>query len=108
MEERYLFYDGESVAGEVLLTLKKPGQKLEHQGIRIEFVGQIGKNCFGFFYDARFVEVYYDRGNQHDFICLSKELARPGELTQNAKFPFCFAHVSKPYESFIGTNVKLR
>ncbi|KAH7731034.1 VPS-26 protein [Aphelenchoides avenae] len=94
VEERYLFYDGESVAGEVLLTLKKPGQKLEHQGVRIEFVGQI--------------EVYYDRGNQHDFICLSKELAKPGELTQNAKFPFCFAHVSKPYESFIGTNVKLR
>lgn len=54
------------------------------------------------------LEVYYDRGNQHDFICLSKELAKAGELTQNTKFAFCFHNVSKPFESYVGTNVKLR
>ncbi|KAI1714578.1 vacuolar protein sorting-associated protein 26 domain-containing protein [Ditylenchus destructor] len=93
-EKQFLFYDGETVSGEVGVKLKKVGQKLEHQGIRIDLIGQI--------------EVYYDRGNQHDFICLSKELAKAGELTQNTKFAFCFHNVSKPFESYVGTNVKLR
>lgn len=35
----YLFYDGESVSGNVTISTKK---KLEHQGVRIEFIGQIG------------------------------------------------------------------
>lgn len=55
-----------------------------------------------------FTEIYYDRGNQHDFISMVKELARPGEITQNTSFAFDFQQVEKPYESYIGTNVKLR
>lgn len=90
-EAHYLFYDGESVSGTVNIAVKK---KLDHQGIRIEFIGQI--------------EIYYDRGNQHDFVSLVKELARPGEIIQNTSFPFEFQHVEKPHESYIGTNVKLR
>lgn len=90
-EMHYLFYDGESVSGTVNIAVKK---KLDHHGIRIEFIGQI--------------EVYYDRGNQHDFISMVKELARPGELTQSTSFRFEFQQVEKPYESYVGTNVKLR
>ena len=41
-ETHYLFYDGETVSGTVNITLKKQNQKLEHQGIRVEFIGQIG------------------------------------------------------------------
>jgi len=93
-ESHYLFYDGESVSGTVHVRLKKPGQKLEHHGIKVEFLGQI--------------EVYYDRGNHHDFISLVKDLARPGELLQNTSYPFEFVNVEKPYESYVGTNVKLR
>lgn len=40
-ERLFLFYDGESITGKVNVNLK--GRKLEHQGIRIEFVGQIGE-----------------------------------------------------------------
>uniref|UniRef100_A0A1I8BZP7 Vacuolar protein sorting-associated protein 26 n=1 Tax=Meloidogyne hapla TaxID=6305 RepID=A0A1I8BZP7_MELHA len=93
-ETFYLFYDGENVEGEVLINLKKPGQKLEHQGIRIDFIGQI--------------EVYYDRGNQHDFLYQTNELAKAGDLYQNTKYEFCFANASKPYETYMGSNVKLR
>ncbi|KJH44017.1 vacuolar protein sorting-associated protein 26 [Dictyocaulus viviparus] len=93
-ETHYLFYDGETISGTVSIALKKSNQKLDHQGIRIEFIGQI--------------EVYYDRGNQHDFISLIKDLARPGELTQNSSFSFEFQNVEKPYESYTGVNVKLR
>lgn len=55
-----------------------------------------------------FPELYYDRGNHHEFVSLVKDLARPGELTQSQTFDFEFTHVEKPYESYTGQNVKLR
>lgn len=43
-KDRYfLFYDGETVSGKVSVTLKHPGKRLEHTGIKIEFIGQIGE-----------------------------------------------------------------
>jgi len=93
-KRHFLYYDGESVSGKVNITLRKAGTKLEHQGIKIEFVGQI--------------ELYYDRGNHHEFTSLVKELARPGILTQSTSYDFEFVNVEKPYESYTGTNVRLR
>ncbi|VBB30340.1 unnamed protein product [Acanthocheilonema viteae] len=111
-ETHFLFYDGETISGTVGVAVKK---KFDHQGIRIEFIGQIGallSHSFVLFYTVIFLqqlaELNYDRGNQHDFITLMKELARPGELTQNAVFRFEFPKVEKPYESYVGANVKLR
>ncbi|XP_014389743.1 PREDICTED: vacuolar protein sorting-associated protein 26B-like isoform X1 [Myotis brandtii] len=40
-EKYFLFYDGETVSGKVSLALKHPNKRLEHQGIKIEFIGQI-------------------------------------------------------------------
>ncbi|KAI3374000.1 hypothetical protein L3Q82_021991 [Scortum barcoo] len=93
-DKYFLFYDGETVSGKVNVTLKYPGKRLEHNGIKVEFIGQI--------------ELYYDRGNHHEFVSLVKDLARPGELTQSQTFDFEFTHVEKPYESYTGQNVKLR
>ena len=92
------------------VTLHRKTGKIEHNGIKIEFIGQI--------------ELYYDRGNHHEFLslvrisplklqCLQiifkvKELARPGELTQNTSFDFEFNQVEKPYETYTGANVRLR
>ncbi|KAF3828156.1 hypothetical protein GH733_003995 [Mirounga leonina] len=115
VEKHYLFYDGESVSGkesisrptqrivnifynfmfwQVNLAFKQPGKRLEHQGIRIEFVGQI--------------ELFNDKSNTHEFVNLVKELALPGELTQSRSYDFEFMQVEKPYESYIGANVRLR
>ncbi|XP_060074512.1 vacuolar protein sorting-associated protein 26B-like [Ylistrum balloti] len=93
-ERHYLYYDGETVSGKVNVTLKKAGSKLEHQGVKIEFIGQI--------------ELYYDRGNHHEFTSLVKELARPGDMTSSTTYPFEFLQVEKPYESYTGANVRLR
>ncbi|XP_067038255.1 vacuolar protein sorting-associated protein 26B-like [Acropora muricata] len=93
-ERLFLYYDGESVSGKVVVNLKIPGKKLEHHGIKIEFVGQI--------------ELFYDRGNHHEFTSLVRDLARPGEMTQNATFDFEFVNVEKPYETYTGANVRLR
>ena len=96
----------------VNVTLHRKTGKIEHNGIKIEFIGQI--------------ELYYDRGNHHEFLSLVigcdlcvnqsslhfflqvKELARPGELTQNTSFDFEFNQVEKPYETYTGANVRLR
>lgn len=76
------------------ITLKKQGQKLEHQGIKVEFIGEI--------------EIYQDRSNHHEFTSLVKDLARPSEMVQNTSYSFEFANVEKPYESYTGGNVRLR
>uniref|UniRef100_A0A5F5PX92 VPS26 retromer complex component B n=1 Tax=Equus caballus TaxID=9796 RepID=A0A5F5PX92_HORSE len=132
-EKYFLFYDGETVSGKVSLALKNPNKRLEHQGIKIEFIGQIAlplmycllRCCpevleqvtLGSYWAAGFLcmerksvwkELYYDRGNHHEFVSLVKDLARPGEISQSQAFDFEFTHVEKPYESYTGQNVKLR
>lgn len=64
-EKYFLFYDGETVAGRVILTLKHPNKRLEHQGIKVEFIGQIGERglvvlCFFvFFFQVMLVLSYF-------------------------------------------------
>ncbi|XP_050299682.1 vacuolar protein sorting-associated protein 26B-like [Anthonomus grandis grandis] len=93
-ERLLLYYDGETVSGKVNISLKKPGSKLEHQGIKIEFIGQI--------------EMFYDRGTHHEFTSLLKELARPGEMIAHTSYNFEFSNVEKPFEVYTGSNVRLR
>ncbi|XP_067928928.1 vacuolar protein sorting-associated protein 26B-like [Watersipora subatra] len=89
-----LYYDGETVAGKVHIKLKKQGSKLDHKGIRIEFIGQI--------------EMSYERGNPQEFTSLIRELAPVGDLTTNKSFDFEFVNVEKPFETYSGANVMLR
>ncbi|KAG8933895.1 Vacuolar protein sorting-associated protein 26B [Tulasnella sp. 417] len=88
-----VYYDGEAVAGQVVVRLRD-GKKLVHDGIKVEFVGTI--------------ELFYDRGNHSEFLSLSQELAAPGEMRQAQTFDFNFKNVEKQYESYQGINVKLR
>jgi len=55
-----------------------------------------------------FKEILYDRTNVHDFFTLTKQIASPGVINQSKVFNFQFPHVEKPYESYFGTNVRLR
>ncbi|KAJ3258754.1 hypothetical protein HK103_003348 [Boothiomyces macroporosus] len=88
-----LYFDGESVTGKVQVRLKD-GRKLEHQGIKVEFIGQI--------------QLFYDRGNHYEFLSQTQELCAPGDLRQSSTFEFDFKNVEKQYESYHGINVKLR
>ncbi|KAG6873039.1 hypothetical protein C0995_003795 [Termitomyces sp. Mi166 len=88
-----IYYDGESVAGQVTIRVRD-GKKLAHEGIKVEFVGSI--------------ELFYDRGHHHEFLSLSQELAAPGEMRQAQTFDFLFKNVEKQFESYQGINVKLR
>ena len=55
-----------------------------------------------------FSELFYDRGNHHEFTSLVRDLAPPGELTQSTNYDFEFVNVEKPYETYTGANVRLR
>ncbi|KAI9136549.1 vacuolar protein sorting-associated protein 26-domain-containing protein [Paraphysoderma sedebokerense] len=88
-----LYFDGESVGGKVFIRVKD-GKRLEHNGIKVEFVGHI--------------EMYQDRGNHYEFASLQQELAVPGEMRGMQTYDFEFKNVEKQYESYWGTNVKLR
>jgi len=92
-EKLVLFTGNDTVEGEVSIKLHK-GKKLEHIGVKIELIGQI--------------EFMYDKGNPYEFTSLVRELEPPGELTADKKYDFEFAAVEKAFETYSGTNVRLR
>lgn len=55
-----------------------------------------------------YLELVNDRSAVHELFNISKTLSVPGELTENTSLDFMFPAVEKPFESYIGTNVKLR
>ncbi|XVF19449.1 hypothetical protein REPUB_Repub11eG0112100 [Reevesia pubescens] len=88
-----LFQSQENIVGEVVIE-PIHGKKVEHNGVKIELLGQI--------------ELYFDRGNFYDFTSLVRELDFPGELYERKTYPFEFSTVEMPYESYNGVNVRLR
>ena len=92
-EKAPLYLDGETVKGAVTIR-PKDGKRLEHTGIKVQFVGTI--------------EMFFDRNTHHEFMGLQTELAAPGELQHPVTLPFAFKNVEKMYESYNGINVKLR
>ncbi|KAI5603118.1 hypothetical protein POPTR_001G222500v4 [Populus trichocarpa] len=88
-----LFQSQENIVGEVVIEPVQ-GKKVEHNGVKIELLGQI--------------ELYFDRGNYYDFTSLVRELDVPGELYERKTYPFEFSTVEMPYESYNGVNVRLR
>ncbi|KFO38114.1 Vacuolar protein sorting-associated protein 26B [Fukomys damarensis] len=89
----FLFYDGKAISGKVSLAPENPNKRLEHQGSKMECIGQI---------------LYRDRRDQHEFVSLVKDLVWPGEITRSQAFDFEFTHGERPYEAYTGQNVKLR
>ncbi|KAK4278767.1 hypothetical protein QN277_016567 [Acacia crassicarpa] len=88
-----LFHSQENIVGELIIE-PLYGKKMEHNGVKIELLGQI--------------ELYFDRGNFYDFTSLVRELDVPGELYERKTYPFEFSTVEMPYESYNGVNIRLR
>jgi vacuolar protein sorting-associated protein 26 len=108
-EKAPLYADGESVKGAVTVR-PKDGKRLEHTGIKVQFIGTIGTAL-----DAGSsgradgdAEMFFDRGTHYEFLSLGQELAAPGDLQHPQTFDFNFKNVEKQYESYNGINVKLR
>merc|ERR1711970_527360 len=88
-----LYHDGDTVSGVVTVT-PAFGKKVDHQGVKIELLGQI--------------EAYYDKGSFYDFIAAVREVAGPGEIREETKYDFEFPSVEMLNESYSGVNVRLR
>ncbi|CAH9119100.1 unnamed protein product [Cuscuta europaea] len=88
-----LFQSQENIVGKISIE-PISGKKVEHNGIKVELLGQI--------------EMYFDKGNFYDFTSLVRELDVPGELYERKTYPFEFSTVEMPYEAYNGTNVRLR
>lgn len=93
METVPLFSNKDSISG-VVKVIPMPGKRVEHQGIRVQLVGE--------------VELSSDRGNPHEFLSLVRDLAPPGEFISQASFPFEFRSVEMEHESYRGLQVRLR
>ncbi|XP_047963056.1 vacuolar protein sorting-associated protein 26B-like [Salvia hispanica] len=88
-----VFHNQETISGKISIE-PISGKKVEHNGIKVELLGQI--------------EMYFDRGNFYDFTSLVRELDIPGEIYERKTFPFEFPTVEMPYETYNGANVRLR
>jgi vacuolar protein sorting-associated protein 26 len=75
-----VFMDGEDVKGTVSVNLSK-GKKLDHQGIRVELIGQL--------------ENLVDAKQSSTFLQLVRDLEPPGALTDNVSYPFEFRKAEK-------------
>lgn len=92
-ERAYIFTDGEDLSGSASVTIK-PGRKVDHQGIKVELIGQ--------------VDMIYDRSNSYDFFSITKDLEPPGTLCESKQFKWKFGSVDKQQETYHGMNVRLR
>lgn len=92
----FAYEQHQDVSGVVSLYLA-PGKKVEHLGIKIQFIGRID------------MSMGLNEGRPHyDFVSLSKELAPPGTLYQTTELPFFFRNMDKEHESYRGRNVSVR
>ncbi|KAL6500961.1 Vacuolar protein sorting-associated protein 26B [Orobanche minor] len=88
-----LFQSQENISGKISVE-PVSGKKVEHNGIKVELLGQI--------------EMYLDRGNFYDFTSLVRELDVLGEIYERKTYPFEFSTVEMPHETYNGVNVRLR
>lgn len=92
-ERGYIFTDGEDVSGTALVTVR-PGKKLEHQGVKVELIGQVA--------------MPNDKAGTYDFFTITKDLEPPGSMFESKQYKFKFGAVDKQNETYHGVNVQLR
>jgi vacuolar protein sorting-associated protein 26 len=92
-ERGYIYTDGDDVCGEAVISVR-PGKKLEHQGIKVELIGQ--------------VDMLHDRSQSYDFFSTSKDLEPPGAMFESKNYKFKFGAVDMQNETYYGINVRLR
>ncbi|ETO32414.1 hypothetical protein RFI_04703 [Reticulomyxa filosa] len=92
--QMFLFTAEQSVSGTVEVILPANTRKLEHNGIKAEIIGQL--------------EFAHNHGNNHTFLSSQQDLGNPGILTKDTSYHFDFKENEKQYESYDGTNVRIR
>lgn len=98
IKQQLFAYESHQDVGGVVTLHVAPGKKVEHLGIKVQFIGRIDMGS----------GVHEGRPH-YDFVSLSKELMPPGVLYQNiSELPFLFRNMDKEHESYRGRNVSVR
>merc|ERR1719183_1846521 len=92
-ERAYIYTDGEDICGAAVVSVR-PGKKLEHQGVKVELIGQ--------------VDMLYDKSSSYDFFSITKDLEPPGSMFESKQYKWKFTAVEKTNETYNGLNVRLR
>jgi len=92
-ERGHIFTDGEDVFGTGIVQVR-PGKKLDHQGIKVELIGQ--------------VDMINDKSASYDFFSITKDLEPPGALFESKQYKWKFGSVDKQNETYCGQNARLR
>mmetsp|Transcript_18303 Transcript_18303/g.42138 ORF Transcript_18303/g.42138 Transcript_18303/m.42138 type:complete len:376 (-) Transcript_18303:2150-3277(-) len=94
----FVYEQHQDISGVVTLQMA-PGKKIEHLGIKVQFIGRIDMS----------MGLGINEGRPHyDFVSLSRELAPPGTLYQTTELPFFFRNMDTEHESYRGRNVAVR
>lgn len=92
-EELSLYSNKDTVRG-IVKIIPIPGKRVEHLGVRVQLLGQI--------------ELATEKSHPHEFLSLVRDLAPPGEIISQQSLPFEFKAVEMEYESYRGSQVRLR
>jgi len=92
-ERAYVYTDGEDVTGTAVVSVR-PGKKLDHQGVKVELIGQ--------------VDMLNDKSSSYDFFSITKDLEPPGSMYESKQYKWKFGAVDKQNETYSGINVRLR
>lgn len=92
-ERAFIYTDGEDVAGTAVVSIR-PGKKMDHQGIKVELIGQ--------------VDMMHDKSSSYDFFAITKDLEPPGALYESKQYKFKFGAVDKQNDTYCGINVRMR
>uniref|UniRef100_A0A7S4GLW4 Vacuolar protein sorting-associated protein 26 n=1 Tax=Eutreptiella gymnastica TaxID=73025 RepID=A0A7S4GLW4_9EUGL len=92
-ETLYLFTNGDTVHGQVIMTTP-PGKRIDYNEVKAELIGQI--------------TIDNDSKEVTDFTCLEQVLSGPGGFQDSKIFDYSFMNVEHPHESYTGISAQLR
>lgn len=87
-----VFSDGEEISGMAFISLK-PGKHFDHQGIKVELIGQS--------------EMLYNKSGTYDFFTMSREIEASGVVNESKQYKWKFPLVGIENESYGGVNIRL-
>ncbi|GIX61298.1 vacuolar protein sorting-associated protein 26 [Babesia caballi] len=87
-----VFSDGEAISGTAFISLK-PGKQFDHQGIKVELIGQS--------------DTLYNKTGTYDFFSMSRDIEGPGTVIESKRYQWKFPLVGIENETYWGVNIRL-
>ncbi|CDR97324.1 vacuolar protein sorting-associated protein 26 family protein, putative [Babesia bigemina] len=87
-----VFSDGEEISGTAVISLK-PGKQFDHQGIKVELIGQS--------------DTLYNKTGTYDFFTMSRDIEASGSVIESKSYRWKFPLVGIENETYWGVNIRM-